>query len=1072
MSDSPVHRDARLALDLLQPGAGFLDRLPLLWAGAEPAPEETPGAAASPDSREEDSGVSSAWRLALEWSEKGENERATEAAIRAAQGALRKKQPGEAAERFTFALRHLARRDPRRGALRRRQAEALGAAARYRDAARAFGAAVRLADTRAERADLAVRQAEVLIAGGKHRRARQAVAAVRGLARGTRQREVQARARRVDGLASAALGELDRARAALEDAVGLFDKLDDAAPQSAETACSLGLVLWRAGDSGAAEQLRAALDAAKTAGAAATVEDCMTALAVVEACQGRPRRADRWREELARGGPKTRSRVGLVCSRLAAAALARGQLDRALEQVALALEAAEGRPLPGAELSARCLLAEIQRASGRADQAVAGLREALRSALPATQAELLAVARLLLASAMIDAVGNDAETARALVERARAELATGDHGWPRLLGLVVELERLESHGGSATDQEATLEELAARSDRQPQDTDPELRIRGDLVRSKHLARRGDLDGARAAADRAVETAAAAGRPLLEAVARIAQRDVLLRAGSADAAKRSLEAARRLLDTVAHGIEDDGVRRDLLARKDLRSLQRAPSFGLGADRRLSALYEMIRVLNSETDPDALLESILDMALAAVKAERGLVLLREPGDAGLAVKLARNLDPEVEVEVGSFSRGVVTRAAAGESLLVLDAGRDERFRDLRSVSVFGIRSLMCVPLRSRNEVVGAVYLDSRHEAGLFTRADLRFLEAFAEHATLALDNSRRRAELEQANRRLRAAAQQRVRFGSLVGRSPAMQRVFNLIERFAASDLPVLIRGESGTGKELVARAIHSQGPRQRKVFLSENCAAIPDSLLESELFGHVKGAFTGADRDRAGLFAQADGGTLFLDEVGDMSQAMQAKLLRAIQTGEIRPVGGNGSFHVDVRLLAATHRDLEADQAAGRFREDLYYRLQVLVAQIPPLRERPEDIRPLCDHLLGRIARERGSGPVRLEPEVLERLELYGWPGNVRQLENTLQRLALLAGDVPVTLDHVRMDDGLRGMLLAGEAALDAGLSLAASERERIEQALVATGGNRERAARLLGISRATIYRKIKHHGLL
>jgi two-component system response regulator AtoC len=311
---------------------------------------------------------------------------------------------------------------------------------------------------------------------------------------------------------------------------------------------------------------------------------------------------------------------------------------------------------------------------------------------------------------------------------------------------------------------------------------------------------------------------------------------------------------------------------------------------------------------------------------------------------------------------------------------------------------------------------------------------------------------------------------VRFGNIVGRSPAMQRVFSLIEKVGPSHLPVLIQGDSGTGKELVARALHFHGDRRRKVFLSENCAAIPESLLESELFGHVKGAFTGADHDRAGLFEQADGGTLFLDEVGDMSPGMQARLLRALQEGEIRRVGGEGSIKVDVRVIAATNRDLVDEVQAGRFREDLLYRLRVLVIELPPLRERPEDISPLIDHLLARIARERGRDAPVVSQQVRDVLERYSWPGNVRQLENTLQRVVLLAGGGPVTLAELQSDAASREHLLeetpsTGVFSLDQGV------RDQLVRALAAANGNRERAARLLGVSRATIYRKIKEFGL-
>ena len=496
----------------------------------------------------------------------------------------------------------------------------------------------------------------------------------------------------------------------------------------------------------------------------------------------------------------------------------------------------------------------------------------------------------------------------------------------------------------------------------------------------------------------------------------------------------------------------------------------PDRDASIDRRLVAVYTMIRKLNSQSDPESMLESILDMALEVVRAERGMILLRDEDAGEFSVHLARNLEHETIADAGAFSSGIVAQAGAGKAVLSLDARSDSRFSELKSVSLYGIHALMCVPLRTQDKIVGAVYVDSK-EDGLFTPDDLRFLEAFADHAALALANACKRVELVEDTERLQQEAAVRAGRGNLIGNSPQMKDVFELIDKVAASELPVLIHGESGTGKELVAQAIHYNGPRDKCAFVSENCAAIPDTLLQSELFGHVRGAFTGADRDRAGLFEQADEGTLFLDEIGDMSPTMQAQILRALQEGEIRRVGGTKPISVDVRVIAATHRDLQQETAAGRFREDLLYRLQVLLIELPPLRERRGDVRRLIRHFLQRIASERGKPVQGIDGNILERLERYGWPGNVRQLENTLQRLSLLAGDGPITIDLLVLDAGLRGLLEdsepGGTGAAAAPLSLSSSERDRIVEALRAADGNRSRAARLLGVSRATIYRKIK-----
>ena len=306
-----------------------------------------------------------------------------------------------------------------------------------------------------------------------------------------------------------------------------------------------------------------------------------------------------------------------------------------------------------------------------------------------------------------------------------------------------------------------------------------------------------------------------------------------------------------------------------------------------------------------------------------------------------------------------------------------------------------------------------------------------------------------------------------FPGFVGRSPPMRDLFRRMKRVAETDLPVLILGESGTGKELVARALYARGRRRDAPFVTENCAAIPESLLESILFGHVRGAFTGADRDHAGLFVVADKGTLFLDEIGEMSLGLQSKLLRVLEDGEVRPVGGSTVRRVDVRIVAASNRDLETMVREGRFREDLYYRLAVLTLRPPPLRERPEDVPLLVAYFL---AKHAPGGKVRVEPAALRRLAAHPWPGNVRQLENTVVRALVLAGgDV---LDESCIDVGMTTRPVAGAAPacpedLDLRRALEALERTMIEHALERARGNRTQAARLLGLSRFGLLKKMQ-----
>jgi DNA-binding NtrC family response regulator len=319
------------------------------------------------------------------------------------------------------------------------------------------------------------------------------------------------------------------------------------------------------------------------------------------------------------------------------------------------------------------------------------------------------------------------------------------------------------------------------------------------------------------------------------------------------------------------------------------------------------------------------------------------------------------------------------------------------------------------------------------------------------------------------RLREEVNRRERLDNLIGRSPAMQEVFDLIRRMAGSQVSVLITGDSGTGKELVARAIHAHGPRKAHPFVAMNCSAIPETLLESELFGYARGAHSTARTDRQGLFVEADGGTLFLDEIAEMPLALQPKLLRVLQDGEVRPLGTNKVERVDVRVIAATNRDLTAHLREGHLREDLYYRLNVVQIHLPPLRARSEDVLPLAEHFLARSAARAGK-PLRGFTESAKKVMLtYPFPGNVRELENMVERAVALAegeligpNDLPPSMRERKSQDRLA-------TAVAQGLTLDQLEREYIERVLDAEGGNKTRAALRLGLDRKTLYRKLEEY---
>jgi len=342
-------------------------------------------------------------------------------------------------------------------------------------------------------------------------------------------------------------------------------------------------------------------------------------------------------------------------------------------------------------------------------------------------------------------------------------------------------------------------------------------------------------------------------------------------------------------------------------------------------------------------------------------------------------------------------------------------------------------------------------------------------------LVIDRAIRQRRLEDEVVSLHGVLKDRAQLGNIIGTSPGMQEVFSLIERVSFADVPVLITGESGTGKELVARAIHERSGRSTRAFVALNCGAVPETLLESEFFGHERGAFTGAVRAHAGRFEQADGGTLFLDEIGTMRFDLQAKLLRAIQEQEIQRLGSSQTRKVDVRILAATGEDLEEAIRRRTFRDDLYYRLNVVPIHLPPLRERREDIPLLVQHFLDGASRKFSRKPPGIAPEAMERLQSYPWPGNVRELENCMERVLILSRaerlaveDLPANLCDgvVASGEGVNGFELPVE-----GVKLTDLERHLIRQALRRTQGLIRPAARLLGISYKTLQYRIRKHGL-
>lgn len=500
-------------------------------------------------------------------------------------------------------------------------------------------------------------------------------------------------------------------------------------------------------------------------------------------------------------------------------------------------------------------------------------------------------------------------------------------------------------------------------------------------------------------------------------------------------------------------------------------------------RLVAILALNRELAKANDRGALLDRILDEAVSLFRAERGFVI-QGASESTPRVVAARNLDAErVKAADEKVSQTVVRECLGnGRSVFEEDAQVGE-FSAAQSVEQMGLRSVLCVPLRVGDEILGGLYLDHRFHSGAFEAGDLPWLEAFADQCAIALHLHRL---LESARAHERSARDSAVELASevvdqadhlaelgatpsrseleneyrdLVGESPALLRALHLVDRVGAGDFPVLIVGESGCGKELVARAVHENGGRSSGPFLGVNVAALSADLVESELFGHVRGAFTGADRDRRGLAREADGGVLFLDEVTEMPLDMQAKLLRFLEEHMVRPVGSDVMYPVDLRVVAATNRDPLQAVRDGRFREDLYYRLSVLRVNLPPLRDRLSDLPLLVGHFLEEAARARSGIARRASVALIEELGRRRWAGNVRELRNVILRLDALAES-----DEIGTRD-LEPEVI--EPTTDpASLQLAKVEKATIISALEVAKGNKAQAARLLGISRRSLYDRL------
>lgn len=513
-------------------------------------------------------------------------------------------------------------------------------------------------------------------------------------------------------------------------------------------------------------------------------------------------------------------------------------------------------------------------------------------------------------------------------------------------------------------------------------------------------------------------------------------------------------------------------RDLMAECD--KLRRRIKELEASKSTFEALLNISASINSTLNQRELLKKIVDAVIRTTDCERGFLMLQNSkGDYSFEISRSKD-EKELNEDVFEVSRSVVQEAAeSGKPVRLKNIQDSKHFKTKESVMALKLKSAYSVPLKYEERLIGVIYVDSENTSERFTDADLPVLKAFGAQAAVAIENARRRDELESSFRNLKKRIAGRFEFSGIIGKSEAMREVIQTVEKVASLPGIVFIHGESGVGKELVARAIHHNSPRNNNTFLAVNCGGISEGVLQSTLFGHVKGAFTSADKDREGAFETANHGTLFLDEITETSSGLQTSLLRVLQENEIQRVGDNRTRKVDVRIIAATNKDLLKEVEAGRFRRDLFYRIYVLTVHVPPLRERPEDIPVLAEHFVSEISNLLGIARPELTEDAVNLLCAQEWSGNVRELQNLMVRALSLDGDKG-TIDaktikkHLEKTDA--GLLTARGESLKEKVEFL--EAEIIRQALILHTGNVTKAASDLKISRQVLYNKMNKHDII
>lgn len=549
----------------------------------------------------------------------------------------------------------------------------------------------------------------------------------------------------------------------------------------------------------------------------------------------------------------------------------------------------------------------------------------------------------------------------------------------------------------------------------------------------------------------------------------------------------IEVMKRIVEKLSNEVMDSRRRCGELLSNIRKRLKDSP---VRKSEEIDALLDMIRAVNMEIDTGKLQNLVMDIAIKVTNAERGFLLLAEDDNRELTFCVARNMnstdldDPEFEI-----SRKIVGEVLSGETAVnVNDAISDTRFDAQQSILKLKLRSILAVPLKHQGIIIGLIYLDNRKAAGIFSTEDSMLLERLAGQMALAVVKAKEVDRLRKSRENLISELRSRYRFDGIITVSEEMHDALKMVGQVASTDVTVLILGKSGTGKELVAKALHANSDRVSHPFVFVNCAAIPEHLLESELFGYEKGAFTGAIHSRKGKIQSAHRGTLFLDEIGDMAPHLQAKILRALQEKVVEPLGSDRPVPVDIRLVAATNRDIEKMVRTGEFREDLYYRLNVITIFLPPLVERTKDIPILIDYFIERFCTEQGKQLISVTGEFTDRLTNYRFPGNVRELENIMLRTVALTESGKTAGAELLPDKILQSSGGKGSSTLKLEPPDTADEYKVVKEQLLrdfssrldsefllkilkTAGGNMSRAARNARMPRRQLYRMVESAGI-